>query len=228
MKAKIIAVGAPEHLINLGLKSDVDRVLRLLDHGVENHEPAPIFQNAKHFFHHSFGIVEVMQTKRHKGTIERFRFKRQSVGFTGALIIGRDRICVLVADIEHGERLINADYLATLEPLRYRPSRATGPSSHIENPLIALQDEHFNQLLGKISANPRDAAIKLRRVLRIMEMSLVPVSVAMLVPMFVSVSMLMVVPMFVTVLAVMGVLMPVFVSVIVCVGIMFVTVIMNV
>src|SRR5262249_50891315 len=151
-----------------------------------------------------------MQTKRHKGAIERFRFKRQSVGFTGALIVGRNRICVLVADVEHGERLINTDHLATLEALRYRPSHATGPSSHIENPLIALQDEHFNQLLGKIGANPRDAAIKLRRVLRIMEMSLVPVSVAMLVPMLVSVS------------------MPVFVDVIVSVGIVFVTVIMNV
>ena len=75
MKTKIVAMRAPEHLIDLSLKSDVDRVLGLLDHGVENHEPAPIFQNAKHFFHHSFGIVEVMQTKRHKGTIEGFRLK---------------------------------------------------------------------------------------------------------------------------------------------------------
>src|SRR5262245_48578897 len=216
MKAKIIAVGAPEHLINFSLKSNVDRVLCLLDHGVKNHEPAPIFQNAKHFFHHSFGIVKVMQTKRHKGAIERFRFKRQSVGFTGALIVGRNRIYMLVADVEHGERLINADHLATLETLRHRSSHSTGPSRHIENPLIALQDEHFNQLLGKIVANLRSTAIKFRRVLRIMEMRLVPV--AMTMPMFVIV--LVTVP----VLVVMGV----FVSVIVCVGIVFVTVIMNV
>src|SRR5262245_24789230 len=43
VKPKIIAMRAPKHLIDLGLKSDVDRVLRLLDHGVKNHEPAPIF-----------------------------------------------------------------------------------------------------------------------------------------------------------------------------------------
>jgi len=128
----------------------------------------------------------------------------------------------LVTDVEHGERLINTDHLAALEPLRHRPSHATGPCRHIENPLIALQDEHFNQLLGKISANPRGAAIKLRRVLRIMEMRLVPVAMTML--MFVSASVLVVM----SVLVIMGVSMPVFVSVIVCVGIVFMTVIMKV
>jgi hypothetical protein len=141
---------------------------------------------------------------------------------------------MLVADLEHGESLINTDYLATLEALRHRSSYSTGPRRHIENPLIALQDEHFNQLLGKISANPRGAAIKLRRVLRIMEMRLVPVAMIML--MFVSASMLVVM----SVLVIMGVSMPVFVSVIVsvfmpvlvdvivCVGIVFMTVIMKV
>src|SRR5262249_13244119 len=116
----------------------------------------------------------------------------------------------------------NTDHLAALEPLRHRPSDATGPRRHIENPLIALQDEHFNQLLGKISANPRRAAIKLRRVLRIMEMRLVPVAMTML--MFVSASVLVVM----SVLVIMGVSMHVFVSVIVCVGIVFMTVIMKV
>ena len=141
---------------------------------------------------------------------------------------------MLVTDVEHGERLINTDHLAALGPLRHRPSHATGPRRHIENPLIALQDEHFNQLLGKISANPRRAAIKLRRVLRIMEMRLVPVAMTML--MFVSASMLVVM----SVLVIMGVSIPVFVSVIVsvfmfvpvdvivCVGIVFMTVIMKV
>jgi len=71
-----------------------------------------------------------------------------------------------------------------------------------------LQDEHFNQLLGKISANPRRAAIKLRRVLRIMEMRLVPVAMTML--MFVSASVLVVM----SVLVIMGVSMPVFMTVI--------------
>src|SRR5215813_6655114 len=119
---------------------------------------------------------------------------------------------MLVADLEHGERLINTDHLAALEPLRHRPSHATGPRRHIENPLIALQDEHFNQLLGKISANPRRAAIKLRRVLRIMEMRLVPVAMTMLmfVPMFVTMAVLVVM----SVLVIMGVSMPVFMTVI--------------
>jgi len=139
---------------------------------------------------------------------------------------------MLVADLEHGESLINTDYLATLEALRHRSSYSTGPRRHIENPLIALQDEHFNQLLGKISANPRGAAIKLRRVLRIMEMRLVPVAMTMLmlVPMFVTMAVLVVMGVFVTVIMniIASVFMPVFVDVIVYVGIVFVTVIMNV
>jgi hypothetical protein len=203
MKAKIIAVSTPEHLIDPGLKSNVDGVLRFLDHGVENHEPASIFQYAKHFFHHSLGIVKVMQAKRHKGAIERFRFKWQSVGFTGALIVRRNRIVVLVADVEHGERLINTNDPAALEAFRHRPSHSTGTRRHVENLFIALQNEHFSQFLGEISADPRGSAIKLSRVLRVVEMSLV--SVAMPVPMFVTV--LVVVSMFVIV----RVLMPVFV-----------------
>jgi hypothetical protein len=208
VKTKIVAMRAPKHLINLSLKSNVDRVLRLLDHGVENHEPAPIFQHPQHFFHHSFGIVKVMQTKRHKGAIESIGLKRQSIRLSSALTIRGNRICVLVPDVEHGERLINANDPTALKPLRYRPSHSTGPRRDVENSLIALQDQHFSQFLGEISADSRRSAIKLRRVLRIMEMSLVPMSVTM--SMFVSV------------------FMPVFVDVIVCVGIVFVTVVMNV
>jgi hypothetical protein len=204
MKAKIIAVRTPEHLIDLRLKGDIDGVLRLLDHGVENHEPTSIFQYAKYFFHHSLGIVKVMQAKRHKGAIERSRFKWQSVGFTGALIIGRNRIGVLVADVEHGERLINTDDPAALEALRHRPSHSTGTRRYIENPFIALQNKHFSQFLGEISADPRSSAIELCRVLRIMKTSFVPVPVAM--PVSVIGSMVMPVNMFVIV----RVLMPMF------------------
>lgn len=210
MKAKIIAVRTPEHLIDPGLKSNVDGVLRFLDHGVENHEPASILHYAEHFFHHSLGIVKVMQAKRHKGAIERFRFKWQSVGFSGALIIDRNRIRVLVTHVEHGESLIHTNDPAPLEALRHRPSHSTGTRRHVENLFVALQNEHFSQFLGEISADPRGAAIKLRRVLRIMEMSLVPVAM----PMIVSVSVLMVMTMFVTVAVsmfmVVRVLMPVF------------------
>ena len=221
MKAKVIAVRTPEHLIDLRLKGDIDGVLRFLDHGVENHEPASVFQYAKYFFHHSLGIVKVMQAKRHKGAIERFRFKWQSVGFTGALIVRRNRIRVLVADIEHRERLINTDDPAAHEALRHRPSHSTGTRCHVENLFSALQNEHFSQFLGEISADPRGPAIKLSRVLRVVEMSLV--SVAMPVPMFVTV--LVVVSMFVIV----RVLMPMFVIMLVAVlggMLMFVSVFM--
>jgi hypothetical protein len=117
---------------------------------------------------------------------------------------------VLVTHVEHGERLIHTDDPTAPEALRHRPSHSTGARRHVEDLFIALQNEHFSQFLGEISADPRGAAIKLRRVLRIMEMSLVPVAM----PMIVSVSVLMVMTMFVTVAVsmfmVVRVLMPVF------------------
>ena len=148
---------------------------------------------------------------------------------------------MLVANVEHSERLINTNDPTALKPLRHRPSHSTGSRCHVENPLIALQDEHFSQFLGEIRTNPRRSAIKLRRVLRIMEMSFVPVAMTV----FVIVSMLMVVSMFVTVavlvimsvLVIVGVSMPVLVIVILSefmfvpvlgIMIMRVTVIMNV
>jgi hypothetical protein len=118
---------------------------------------------------------------------------------------------VLVADIEHGKRLINTNDPTTLEPLRHRPSHSTGPRCHVENLFVPLQDKHFSQFLGEISTNSRGSAIKLRRVLRIMEMSFVPVSVAM--PVFVIVSMLMVVTVAVLVVMSVGVLVFVIVRV---------------
>ena len=128
---------------------------------------------------------------------------------------------MLVADVEHGKRLINTNDPAALEALRHRPSHSTGTRRHVENLFIALQNEHFSQFLGEISADPRGSAIKLSRVLRVVEMSLV--SVAMPVPMFVTV--LVVVSMFVIV----RVLMPMFVIMLVAVlggMLMFVSVFM--
>ena len=83
---------------------------------------------------------------------------------------------MLVADVEHGERLINTNDPAALEALRHRPSHSTGARRHVENLFIALQNEHFSQFLGEISADPRGSAIKLSRVLRVVEMSLVSVA----------------------------------------------------
>ena len=195
MEAKIVAMRAPEHLIDLGLKRNVGGVLRVLDHGIEYHESAAIFQHAEHLFHHPFGIAKVMQAKRNEGPIESVGFKRQSIRLTSAQIIRRNWICVLMADIEHGERLIDANDSSALKPLRHRPSHSAGTRRHVEYLFISLQHQHFSQFLGEIIADPRDSAVKLCRVLRIMEMSVVPVAM----PVFVGVFMVMVVTMFVTV-----------------------------
>jgi hypothetical protein len=48
-----------------------------------------------------------------------------------------------MADVKHGERLINTDDSATLEPLRHRPSHSPGTRCHVEYLFISLQIEHF-------------------------------------------------------------------------------------
>ncbi len=111
-----------------------------------------------------------------------------------------------------------------LEALRHRPSHSTGTRRHVKNLFIALQNKHFSEFLGEISANPRGSPIKLRRVLRIMEMSFMAMPVAM--TMFVVVSMLMVMTMFVTVavLVVMSVFM---IARVLMPGFMFMTALMS-
>jgi len=124
-----------------------------------------------------------------------------------------------VAHIEHGEGLINTDDPAALEALRHRPSHSTGPRRDVENLFVPLQDKHFSQFLGEIRANPRGSAIKLRRVLRVMEMSFVPVAM----PVFVSV--IMSVFMFVAVFGIVIMLEAVIINVRMPVA-MFVTILM--
>jgi hypothetical protein len=96
---------------------------------------------------------------------------------------------MLVAHVEHGERLINTDDPATREPLGHRPSHSSGPRCHVEDPFVSLQIEHFSKFFGEISADSRDSAVKLRRVLWIMKVSFLPVAM----PMFATVSMLVIV-----------------------------------
>ena len=116
---------------------------------------------------------------------------------------------MLVADVEHGERLINTNDPAALETLRHRPSHSTGTRRQVENQFIALQSEHFSQLLGEIGTDLRGAAIELGRMLRIMEMSFV--AVAMFVTVLVLMPMIVVMAM--SVFMIVRVLMPVFVVV---------------
>ena len=131
-----------------------------------------------------------------------------------------------MADVEHGERLINTDDPAALEALRHRPSHSTGTRRHVENLFVALQNEHFSQFLGEIGADLRGAAIELRRVLRIMEMSLVPVLTFVTVFMSMFMTVLVVVSMFVIMSVVMfvAVLVLVIMLVAVLVMLMFVSV----
>jgi hypothetical protein len=88
---------------------------------------------------------------------------------------------MLVADIEHRQRLIDTYDPAAFQTLRHRPSHSTGAGRHVENPFVALQSEHLGQSVSEISADLRRPAIELRGVLRIMETSFVLVPMAMLV-----------------------------------------------
>jgi hypothetical protein len=112
---------------------------------------------------------------------------------------------MLVADIEHGERLIDADHPAPIQTLRHRPRHSTGSRSHVEDSFGPLQNEHFSQFLGEIGADLRPAAIKFHGVLRIMEMSFVPVAM----PMFMSVFMVVAVPMLMAVALFVNMIVPV-------------------
>ena len=128
-----------------------------------------------------------------------------------------------VTYIKHSQRLINTDDPASFEALRHRPSHATRARRQVEDLFVALQREHFSQFLGEISTDPRGAAVELRRVLRIMKMSFVPVAmpVFVIVAMIVIVRVLVVMSMPMNVLATLRVLMPVVVF-------MFMTVMMSV
>jgi hypothetical protein len=133
-----------------------------------------------------------------------------------------------VADVEHGERLINTNDATALEALRHRPGQSTGASRHVENLFVALQNEHFSQFLGEVGADLRGSPIKLCRVLRIVEMSLVPVAM----PVFVIVSMIVTVAVTMFLIVHVVMVMPMNVLVIVCVlvpvfGFMFMTVMMS-
>jgi hypothetical protein len=102
---------------------------------------------------------------------------------------------MLMANVEHGQRLIDTDDPAALEALRHRPSHSTSARRQVKNQFITFENEHFGEFLGEFSADLRTAAIKLCGVLRVMEMSFGPVAMAMLVVM--------------SALVIMGVLMPV-------------------
>jgi hypothetical protein len=94
----------------------------------------------------------------------------------------RDRIFVLVADVEHRQRLIDADNTPAFDTFRQRPRHTTGAGGQIQNQLIALQSQRFDQLRRQAAAHIRQAAlIELPRVRRIVEASFMLVFVFMTV-----------------------------------------------
>jgi hypothetical protein len=110
---------------------------------------------------------------------------------------------MLVTNIKHGGGLIDADDPSSFQALRHRPSHSPGTRRHVENLFIALQNKHFSQFFGEISADLRGTAIELRCVLRVMKMSFVAMA------MFVTVLVLMLMAM--SVFVIVCVMMPVLV-----------------
>ncbi len=62
---------------------------------------------------------------------------------------------MLVAHIEHGQGLIDADDAPGLDVLRQRPRHPPRAGGEIENPFIALERQHLDQLFRKRAANAR-------------------------------------------------------------------------
>jgi len=64
-----------------------------------------------------------------------------------------------VPDIEHRERLINADDLSVFELFRERSRDSTRAGRQIEDHLSALERQHLDQLVAQRSANARESAL---------------------------------------------------------------------
>ena len=168
----------------------------------------------------------MMQAERDESTIEGIGFERQSIRSAGALIISGNRILVPVTDVEHGQCLINADDSAAFKPFRNRPRHSAGAGRQVENYFVPFQRKHVGQFFSEISADLGNSAIKISRVLRIIEPRLVIMTVAMLmtvpVPMIVCVAMFVIMSMCMVVCVLVA--MPLFVRVAVFMTMPFMTV----
>jgi hypothetical protein len=85
-----------------------------------------------------------------------------------------------VADVEHGQSLIDADDAAAFKPFCNWPRYSASAGRHVEDYFIPFQRQHVGQFFCQLSADLRNAAIKVSRVLRVIEPRLVIVSVSML------------------------------------------------
>ena len=124
VKAKALAMGAAKDLIDLGFQRHVDGIFRLFDDRIEDDEAAARFEHALDFTDDAGGIAEMVQAERHEGAVEGAGLERQLIRLAGAQFITLDRIFVMMADIEHRQRLVDADDPPGLHLLRQRPGDA--------------------------------------------------------------------------------------------------------
>jgi hypothetical protein len=81
---------------------------------------------------------------------------------------------MLMTDVEHRQRLIDADDLSALHLFGERPRYSPGAGCQIQNKLAAFQRQHFDQLLRQRAADAgHGASVEVRRMRRIMKARLV-------------------------------------------------------
>ena len=101
----------------------------------------------------------MMQAEGHEGAIEGPRLERQLVRLAGALLVTGDRIFMVMADIEHRQRLVDTDDAAGLHLLRQRPGNPPGARGQIQNRFVTLQRQRLDQLGRQLAAHVRQAAL---------------------------------------------------------------------
>ena len=178
MKAKVFAVGAAKHLVDLGFESDIDGVLGFLDDRIEHDEPAAVLEHAQHLAHHAGSIAEMMQAEGDKRPIERVGLERQLIGLTGALQIAWNRFLMVMADVKHRLGLVDADDFPAFDLLGQRPGHPSGAGGDVEHQLLALEREHFDQFVRQGSSDTgQPAPVEVGGVRRIVKARLVVVAV---------------------------------------------------
>ena len=179
VKAKTVAMGAAKYLVDLGLQRHVDGILGFFDDRIEDDEAAAWFKHALDFADDAGGIAEMMQAERHEGAIESRRLERQLVGLAGAQFIARDRILMMMADIEHRQRLVDADD-ACRDCICFDNGRATRPvpvaKSKITSPPLSVSAS-INLVVSWLRMSGQPALVELGGMSGIFEARFVIVAV---------------------------------------------------
>ena len=92
----------------------------------------------------------------------------------------------MMTDVEHRQRLIDANNLSALHLLGKRPCNASCARSKIENNFAALERQRLDELLGQVGPDiGQSAAIEIFCMRRIMKATFVIMIVRVLIPMIV-------------------------------------------